>query len=148
MTLSSIVIVSAFVVIVALAYPHAETITGIFIEDGTEDAAQVIEYAAAYVFIAGPSYVLLGVFQIMLGGLRGSGSTRAAMVLSIQELWVWRIPIALVAVVWLDMGVYGVWWAVAISYVASAIITGAWFLRGTWTDNVIEDRPPTPVPGD
>ncbi|WP_254862221.1 MATE family efflux transporter [Halovivax gelatinilyticus] len=146
--LSSIVIVSAFVVVVALAYPYAETITGIFIESGTEDAAQVVEYAAAYVFIAGPSYVMLGVFQIMLGGLRGSGSTRAAMVLSIQELWLWRIPIALVAVVWLDMGVYGVWYAVAISYVASAIITAAWFLRGTWTENVIEDDIGHHVPGD
>ena len=149
-TMSSTVIVTIFAVVIAIAYPFAEPITAVFIDSGTEDAGQVVEYAAAYVLIAGPSYVFLGVFQILLGGLRGSGSTRAAMVLSVQELWLWRIPIALVAVLGLNMGVIGVWWAVAISYVASAIITGVWFMRGTWTENVLEDSEEVhaPVPGD
>ena len=146
--LSSIVIVSIFAVVIALAYPFAEPITAVFIDAGTEDASQVVEYGAAYILIAGPSYLFLGVFQILLGGLRGSGSTRAAMVLSIQELWLWRIPIAAVAVAVLGMGVYGVWYAVAISYVVSAILTGAWFLRGTWTENVVETDRPAAVPGD
>ena len=135
--LSSMVIVSVFAVVIAIAYPFAEPIVSFFIEG--ESAPQVVEFGAAYILIAGPSYVFLGVFQIMLGGLRGSGSTRAAMVLSIQELWVFRIPIAAFAIGYLGMGVYGVWWAIAISYVLSAITTGIWFLRGTWTDNVIED---------
>ncbi|WP_440763441.1 MATE family efflux transporter [Natronorubrum sp. DTA7] len=147
-TLSSIVVVSVFAVVIAVAYQFAEPIVSIFIEAGTEDADQVIQYAAAYILIAGPSYVFLGVFQILLGGLRGSGSTRAAMVLSVQELWLWRIPIAAVALMLLDMGVVGVWYAVAISYVLSTITTAAWFLRGTWTDDVVTDESPTPTPGD
>ncbi|AGB15501.1 putative efflux protein, MATE family [Halovivax ruber XH-70] len=146
--LSSMVIVGVFVVVIAIAYPYAEAIAGVFITPDAENADVVIEYAAAYVFIAGPSYVFLGVFQILLGGLRGSGSTKAAMVLSVQELWVWRIPIAIVAVVAFEMGVVGVWYAVAISFVASAIVTGLWFLRGTWTDNVVEEDVATPVAGD
>ena len=147
--LSTAVIVSTFAVVIAVAYPFARPITAFFIESGTEEASQVIAYGAAYILIAGPSYLFLGAFQILLGGLRGSGSTRAAMVLSIQELWLWRIPIAAVAIVALDMGVIGVWYAVAISYVASAIVTGIWFLRGTWTENVIEeDEAPTPVVAD
>ncbi|MFC4439503.1 MULTISPECIES: MATE family efflux transporter [Natrialbaceae] len=146
--LSSVVIVSIFAVVVAIAYPLAEPITAVFIEG--EESAQVIEYGAAYIVIAGPSYLFLGVFQILLGGLRGSGSTRAAMLLSIQELWLYRIPIAAVAIVVFNMGVVGVWYAVAISYVLSAIVTAAWFLRGTWTENVVSDEPagPTPEPGD
>ena len=146
-TLSSIVIVAAFAVAVAIAYPLAEPIAAVFIEDGTENAAQVVEYAAAYVLIAGPSYLFLGVFQILLGGLRGSGSTRAAMVLSIQELWVWRIPIAAVCVAVLGMGVIGVWYAVAVSYIVSAIVTAVWFLRGTWTDAVVDEGTAS-TPGD
>ncbi|SEH13069.1 putative efflux protein, MATE family [Natronorubrum sediminis] len=146
--LSSIVIVSAFTVVVAVAYTFAEPIAAVFIEAGTADADQVIEYAAAYILIAGPSYLFLGVFQILLGGIRGSGSTRAAMVLSVQELWLWRIPIAAVAVVTLGMGVVGVWYAVAISYVVSTITTAVWFRRGTWTDDVVTDESPTPTPGD
>ena len=151
--LSSIVIVSVFAAVIALAYPFAEPIVSVFIDSGSADAPVVVEYAAAYILIAGPSYVFLGVFQVVLGGLRGSGSTRAAMVLSIQELWLWRIPIALVAVAVLGLGVIGVWWAVAISYVVSAVITGIWFLRGSWTDNVLEEAGEdeefhAPVPAD
>ncbi|WP_255170605.1 MATE family efflux transporter [Natrononativus amylolyticus] len=145
-TLSSIVIVAVFAVVVAVAYPLAHEITAFFIEG--EDSSQVVEYGAAYILIAGPSYVFLGVFQMLLGGLRGSGSTRAAMVLSIQELWVYRIPVAAVGIVYFDMGVYGVWYAIAISYVLSALTTAAWFLRGTWTENVVSEDVPAPTPGD
>ncbi|WP_293031647.1 MATE family efflux transporter [Natronococcus sp.] len=138
-TLSAALVLSIFAVVIGVAYQFAQPITAIFIEG--EESAQVIAYGAAYITIAGPSYLLLGVFQIMLGGIRGSGSTRAAMLLSIQELWLYRIPIAAVAIIVLDMGVIGAWYAVAISYVISAIVTAAWFLRGTWTENVVSDTP-------
>ncbi len=147
-TLSSVVVVAIFVGAIAAAYPFADRIASIFIEG--EESAQVIEYTAAYILIAGPSYVFLGVFQVLLGGIRGSGSTRAAMVLSIQELWLFRVPIAAIAIVGLGMGVTGVWYAVAISYVLSALTTTAWFLRGTWTENVIDREAiaDTPKTGD
>jgi len=35
----------------------------------------------------------------------------------------------------------------AVSFVASALTTGAWFLRGTWTDNVV-DPEDVDAPGD
>ena len=139
--MSSAVVVAVFAVVIALAYPLAEPIVGFFLEaeanDG--DVEEVVRIGAAYITIAGPSYLFLGVFQMMLGGIRGSGSTRAAMLLSIQELWVFRIPIAFVLLGPFEMGVIGVWYAVAVSYVASALVTAAWFLRGTWTDSVIEE---------
>ncbi|MCU4926168.1 MATE family efflux transporter [Halobacteria archaeon AArc-dxtr1] len=141
--LSSIVVVGVFVAIVALVYPFAEPITAVFIEG--EESAQVVEYGAAYILIAGPSYVFLGVFQVLLGGIRGSGSTRAAMLLATQELWLYRIPLAAVAIIVIDAGLIGVWYAVAISYVLSAIVTAAWFLRGTWTESVVDETPAVPA---
>ena len=136
--LASATIASLFVVVIALAYPYAEAITAVFLPPGEAASATVIAYGAAYIHIAGPAYVFLGVFQILLGGFRGSGSTRTAMVFSIQELWLFRIPLGFAFITYLSLGVIGVWYAVAISFVVSAITTGLWFLRGTWTDNVVD----------
>ncbi len=141
--LASGVIVAVFVVVIIGAYLNAEAIVSVFVEtnaEGTVPVDEVVDIGAMYIWIAGPAYVFLGVFQVLLGAIRGSGSTRAAMVLSIQELWVWRIPLSVLLLVVVGLGVVGVWYAVAISYVASAIITTVWFLRGTWTDSVV-DRP-------
>lgn len=144
--MSGALVVSVFVVVIGAAYPFAEAIVGFFLAaEGGSAEQNVIEIGAAYITIAGPAYVFLGVFQIALGGFRGSGSTKLAMVFSIQELWLYRLPIAFVLLTWVGMGVTGVWYAVAISYVLSALTTCGWFLRGTWTEGVIErDRHPTP----
>ncbi|MGM0604670.1 MAG: MATE family efflux transporter [Halobacteriota archaeon] len=136
--LSSGAIVAIFAVVVAGAYPFAETITGFFIDASDPTAPVVIDIGASFIRIAGPAYVFLGVFQIVLGAFRGAGSTTVAMIFSIQELWVFRIPVAYVLLAVVGIGITGVWWAIAISYVASAATTIAWFLRGTWIKTVAE----------
>ncbi|MFC6905182.1 MATE family efflux transporter [Halalkalicoccus tibetensis] len=146
--MSGAMVVSVFAVVIALAYPFAESIVGFFIAvDGGGAERSVVEIGAAYIAIAGPAYLFLGAFQIALGGFRGSGSTKLAMAFSIQELWLYRIPIAYVLLAWVGMGVTGVWYAVAASYVLSALTTCGWFLRGTWTEGVVE-RGPDVAPGD
>ena len=150
-SLSIVVVVAVFAVVIALAYPFAESIVGFFlnVEAGGEvDTRDVIEIGALYIWIAGPAYLFLGAFQMMLGGIRGSGSTTPAMILSATELWVFRIPVSILLLVGLDYGVEGVWYAVAFSYIGAAIITALWFLRGTWTENVLDEDPPTTVPAD
>ncbi|MEF8779624.1 MAG: MATE family efflux transporter [Haloferacaceae archaeon] len=132
-------IVAVFVAVVAVAYPFAESIAGFFIDETTPNAGEVIAMSAAFVTIAGPSYVFLGAFQVLLGGFRGAGSTRAAMVLSIQELWVFRIPVAYVLLSAFDMGITGVWYAFVVSYFFSLVTTVVWFSRGTWTSSVVEE---------
>lgn len=138
--LASGVIVGIFAVIISIAYPNAEALVGFFLEvdpEGTVPVSEVVEIGALYIWIAGPAYLFLGAFQVMLGAIRGSGSTRAAMVLSIQELWLWRLPLAFLLITVAGLGVTGVWWAVAVSYVASALITAAWFMKGTWTESIV-----------
>jgi Na+-driven multidrug efflux pump len=34
--------------------------------------------------------------------------------------------------------VTGIWYAIAFSNVASAVVAGLWFLRGTWTEGVVD----------
>jgi putative MATE family efflux protein len=144
--MSSAIITGVFVVLGAVAYVYAEPITGVFVTG--EGAAGVIDVGAAYLTICGPVFAFLGVFQVVLGGFRGSGSTRTAMLLSIQELWIYRIPLAYVLLVYTDLGVVGVWYAMAVSYVASALTTGGWFLRGTWTENEIDEEQVTAATAD
>ena len=145
--LSAGIIISAFAVVIVAAYPNAEAIVGFFLNpDAGGNQALVISYGAAYIWIVGPAYLFVGAFQIVLGGIRGSGSTRASMAFSIFELWFLRLPIAYVLMAVYDYGVIGVWWAVAVSYVVAAIVGWTWFLRGSWTDTVIEEEatePPT-----
>ena len=138
--LSSGIIFGVFAIIIALAYPYAESIVGFFLDaDASGNPDVVIGYGAEYIWIVGPAYLALGVFQMLLGGIRGSGSTRAAMVFSIFELWVLRLPLAYGLLVFTDLGVSGVWAAVAVSYVGATVVTMVWFVRGTWLDNVIEE---------
>ena len=137
--LSSGVILLVFAIAIATAYPYAEGIVGFFLDPGAGGNREaVIGYGAEYVWIVGPTYLALGVFQMMLGGIRGSGSTRAAMAFSIFELWVLRLPLAYALLIWTDLGVSGVWVAVAFSYVGATFVTAVWFVRGTWLDRVIE----------
>lgn len=130
-------ITAALLAVGAIAVTYPELITSVFITG--EGSEAVVEQSAAYLVICGPIFAFLGVFQITLGAFRGSGSTRTAMVFSIQELWIWRIPLSYVMLSVLGMGIVGVWYAMAASYVLSAITTVAWFFRGTWTDNELDD---------
>ena len=68
------------------------------------------------------------------------------MVFTILSLWVFRVPPAYVLLTHFDMGAAGVFWATALSNVATAIVAFAWFTRGTWKDSVVEG-PGTPGPG-
>ncbi|RLM62629.1 MATE family efflux transporter [Halorubrum sp. Atlit-26R] len=130
----------------ALAMTFAEPITGVFI--GGEQAGRVIELGAAYLTIIGPTFAFLGVFQVLQGAFRGSGSTRTAMIFSILELWAFRLPIAYVLVTVAGQGATGIWTAIAASNVLALLAGGAWYLRGTWTESVIDDTAAAVATGD
>lgn len=101
--------------------------------------------------------------MVIQGAFRGAGHTKAALALSLLSRWLVRIPLAAllafgavgvtlggVAVGPLDVpaielgyaglgwGVAGLWWAYATAAVVSFAIGVAWFLRGTWTEGVVD----------
>ena len=132
--IASGIIIVVLTAVIAIAYPFAEAIVSTFLAGGVGgDAEEAIRLGAAYVWIVGPAYIVYGVFQVILGAFRGSGHTRHALVFNGTEMWLLRIPLALVLLVWFDLGVIGVWYALAASYVVATLLTVAWFLRGTWT---------------
>jgi len=133
--------------VAAVAFTFAEPIVAVFIP-GEPD---VIAIGAQYLYIVAPSFLFLGVYRVTASAFRGSGNTRTAMVFTILSLWVFRVPPAYILLTYFDMGAAGVFWATALSNVATAVVALAWFTRGTWKERVVEDDDPgagaSPEPG-
>jgi putative MATE family efflux protein len=137
-TLSAEVIAVALVFISVLAYVFAEPAISIFVTGAGADT--VIAIGTDYLRIIGPTFLFLGVFRVINGAFKGSGNTGTSMVFAFLSLWVFRLPLAYVLLVSFGLGAVGVWYAIAFSNVAGAIVAGAWFLRGTWTESVVEEN--------
>ena len=122
--------------VAALAFTFAEPIVAVFIPG----EPNVIAIGAEYLYIVAPSFLFLGVYRVTASAFRGSGNTRTAMVFTILSLWVFRVPPAYVLLTQFDMGAAGVFWATALSNVATAVVAFAWFTRGTWKERVVDDE--------
>jgi putative MATE family efflux protein len=130
----------------AIAFTYAEPVVAVFIPG----EANVIAIGAEYLYIVAPTFLFLGVFRIVASAFRGSGNTRTAMVFTIISLWVFRVPPAYILLAHFDMGAAGVFWATALSNVATATLAFLWFTRGTWKEAVVDGAAgpgPGPPPG-
>lgn len=143
---SGAILAGALALVSVGAFVYAEPIVGVFITG--EGAETVVAIGAEYLRIIGPTFAFLGVFRVVQGGFRGSGSTRLAMVFSILSLFAIRVPLAYALVAWAGLGATGVWYAIAFSNVAILVLAGGWFLRGTWTEAVIDAEARRPAAGD
>ncbi|WP_323676264.1 MATE family efflux transporter [Halorubellus sp. PRR65] len=141
---SSVIVAGVLAVLGVVAYAFAGPITSVFIAD----APDVVALGADYLRIIGPTFLFIGVFQVVQGAFRGSGSTRLAMTFAILSLWVFRLPPAYAFQEVLGMGAGGVWVAIALSNVLSMVAAVAWFARGTWTSNVVASESPKRAVGD
>ncbi|ELY61886.1 MATE family efflux transporter [Natronolimnohabitans innermongolicus] len=137
------IIGGAFAAMSVVVYAFAPEIIDVFLAG--EESQHVIDMGAEFLMIVGPTFAFLGVFQILMGAFRGSGSTRIAMAFSILSLWLLQIPVAYGLIEWAGIGETGVWYAMAFSNVVSVVIAGFWFLRGTWARGVVE---PNATPAD
>ena len=126
-------------------YLLSDPIVGAFIS-GT-GAATVTEIGGEYLRIVGASYVFLGVFYVVQGGYRGSGNTRTAMVFAFIGFILLRSVLAYTLAVPAGFGATGIWYGEAAANVLMALLVGSYFLRGTWTDRVI-DGPDADAPAD
>jgi len=121
----------------AVAYSYGHELVGVFITG--EDAGVVEAIGADYLRIVGLTFAFLGVFRVVQGAYRGSGSTRLAMLFSVLGLIVIRVPLSYGLLTWADMGATGVWWGIAVSNVAVLLLAGGYFFRGTWATSVVDD---------
>ncbi|MFB6189924.1 MAG: MATE family efflux transporter, partial [Halapricum sp.] len=136
--LSGLMVVMTFLIMSVLAVVYAETIVSVFISG--ENAQEVIRMGAGYFRIIGPTYVFMGLFQIINGGFRGAGSTRASMVFSFISQWGVRIPPTFLFITAFGLGATGIWLGIAVSHVLAAAVIVVWFFYGNWATSVIDDE--------
>ncbi len=73
------------------------------------------------------------VSSVVLGGaMQGAGDTLGVMRIIIAAIWLIRIPLAIVLCFHFDMGVLGVWTAMAFSAVLQGLLMVARFRGGAW----------------
>lgn len=81
--------------------------------DAIAAAAAILPIAAAFALFDGTQAVGAGI-------LRGMGRTRPAMLFNVVAFYVLGLPAALVLAFWLDWGLVGIWWGLALGLAAVA----------------------------
>jgi len=126
----------------ALAFVFAPWLVAFFIPG---DPA-VIASASHYVRIMCLAWGAMGVQLSVTAAFRASGNMLMAMVLGIVSQWVLQFPLAFVLSRHTTLDESGIWWSFPLTNVAIALVSVAWFARGSWKagrlteDAVLEAR--------
>jgi putative MATE family efflux protein len=81
----------------------------------TADEA-VIELGTVFLKIVALLQIPLALTMVLAGSLRGAGDTHFIMVATSIGMWAVRVPLAFIAGVWLDLGVFYVWLAMIVDW--------------------------------
>jgi len=122
--------------VTTLMFLFGDQIGRIFIDD-----PEVIGYARDVFRVTSFSVFVFGFIMVLLGAFQGAGHTVPVMVLNMSRLWLIRIPAAYLLAIVLGMGPLGLWWAMFLSNILTAVAAAIWFSFGTWKRRVIEDVP-------
>jgi len=64
----------------------------------------------------------MALFQVYLSTFQGSGETKKSFVLAITRLWIFRLPLILLANKYTDLGPMGIWYAMLASNFLAALV--------------------------
>jgi putative MATE family efflux protein len=111
---------------------------------GLGDDEKVMEIGMTYLRIVGSCYIFFAVMFISNGVINGAGHTMITMTFSLLTLWLVRVPIS-----WLlsktSLGIIGIWIAIALSFLATMVVSLTYYFSGRWKKSVII-RAPVTVP--
>jgi putative MATE family efflux protein len=107
--------------------------------------ADVIREGAVFIRIVAWSFGFVGLQFALMGVLRASGNTFAAMIISLISQWVVQFPLAVILSQHTSLHAHGLWWAFPIANISTSIIAGVWFARGDWKKGRLVARNETEV---
>lgn len=125
--------------VAVVAVVFARPINAVFLGEDVPGAAETIALATDYLRIRSAEFAFIGVMQVILGAFRGAGNTKTAMVLSWLNLWGVRVPAVYLLAFPAGLGATGIWIGMTLGHIVGAVLAMAWFLRGTWTESVIDE---------
>ena len=92
----------------------------------------VIEEAKRYLYISMLSEPIMAWGLILAGGLNGVGDTRSVLMRVAVSVWLVRIPLCYLFVVWFGFGAVSVWWTMNLSQLVQAFLISKRYLSRRW----------------
>lgn len=98
--------------------------------------AEVVNLGAYYLVLMGIAQIPQQMSGVLNGALRGSGDTKAPMVIGSLGLWGVRLPLAYLLSRGMGMGIIGVWTGMTVDLYFRFSLSLWRYLRGKWKENV------------
>jgi Na+-driven multidrug efflux pump len=105
----------------------AEGIVAIF--TGETD---LINIGAVFLRIATAGYLVYGIVLVYQEFIASTGDTLPTMIISIAMIWIVQLPLAYYLPGVVNLGVYGIRWAIVASLFAGTILYIIYFILGRW----------------
>lgn len=118
-------IITSVVAICCLLIPKILLMAFVKSED-----VEVLVIGVQYLRIVGISYIFICNMVVINGVFNGAGDTLAAMVISVFNLWILRVPLA--EIFSKHLGIDGVWIGIAVSFTISFFLALAYYKLGFW----------------
>jgi putative MATE family efflux protein len=96
------------------------------------DDPAVIAGGAHFIRIMCLAWGGIGIQLCIVSAFRASGNMLGAMIIAMVSQWMIQFPIAYVLGKHTPLGADGLWWSFPVTNVAVALISVAWFARGSW----------------
>lgn len=96
------------------------------------DDPSVITQGAEFLKMMSLSWGFIGVQLAIMSAFRASGNMMNSMVLSLLSQWVLQFPLAYILSKHTELSQQGIWISFTVTNVVIALISIAWFARGSW----------------
>ena len=102
--------------------------------------AEVIREGALFLRIMSLSWGFIGAQFAFSGVFRASGNMVVNMMLTVMSQWVLQFPLAYILSKHTALGAEGIYWAIPVSNVITALITAGVYWRGNWRKKRLLDE--------
>lgn len=93
---------------------------------------ELVKLGSTFLRIAVVGFLVMYFVHILQMCISGAGDTMPPMLITLAMLWLVQLPLAFLLSRFTELGVYGVRWAIVISFFVGAISFMAYFWQGRW----------------